>query len=192
MTREEALSAARGKVEEAEFFLSKMRETEAPRRGLPANDHEFGWYLSAFLSAARSAHQVVAAHEGQRKGLTRRGGTAKDDWGWADIAKGEWFEDDRAFYRTMKNLRDLNVHRAEGGADSAIELVSPMELPRRESDFFEAMPQAFHHPLWPTVKVPVRKFTLTIDTKPLPALEVAAKYLELVKAMISHYFEANP
>lgn len=61
MTIVEAVQAARSKLDEGTFFLQKMREiTTSSHHNLAEAEIEFGYYLSAFLSAARSVPQIIS------------------------------------------------------------------------------------------------------------------------------------
>src|SRR5947209_3348540 len=98
--REAVVAAAQRKVEEADFFLAKLREAEAHPH-LDEAERQFGWYLSAFLSAARSVLQVTSRYEGSLKG------SVKDDWAWAEHVKKGWAADELELFRSLKDLRNL-------------------------------------------------------------------------------------
>src|SRR5258707_7841597 len=93
MSRDQVIEAAKGKLEEARFFISKMHETET-RQHLGADERQFGWFLSAFLSAARSAPQVISALEYSLKGKDK-------DWIWINEVRNGWDDSQRELYREM-------------------------------------------------------------------------------------------
>lgn len=80
------------KLREAWFFFGRLQSTES---GPQANE-VFDYYLSAFLSAARSAVYKVRFALGSW--------TLIDDW------KMTRNEHDRAFFDSMTGLRDSEVH----------------------------------------------------------------------------------
>lgn len=180
--RDEGIVAARGKLEEAGFFLSKMREAESHGQ-LDQAEREFGWYLSAFLAAVRSAPQVISRAEGVIRGLEE----GKNSWAWCDEAKKEWPPDDLRFFGEMKDLRNIVVHRGTGGADSTIEFVPAWDLPFRRRGREDGYVIIVGPPGDPPPRFGVMKFTLKIGGQSLPAVACAERYLALTGRMVNQY-----
>jgi hypothetical protein len=182
--QEQAVAAARGKLEEAKFFLTHLRETEAKsHHKLEEAELHFGWYLSAFLAAARSPAYVINAAEGMIKFKKRK----KDDRTWYDATLVAWLTDDRQFHEAVKDIRDLTVHRGIGSADSTTTFVGQSEAPFMS-----------HHPLAGNVfirrapnisapKIGIKQFLIEIDGQRLPAVACAERYLNLAIRLVSQY-----
>jgi hypothetical protein len=176
-------AAAQGKVDEATFFLAKLREAEAHPH-LDEAERQFGWYLSAFLSAARSVLQVISGFEGSLKG------SDKDDWTWAEQAKQDWATDDLELFRSLSDLRNLTVHQGRGGADSTIdtiEFVPEWGPPFRSRNPLGGYVFISQPPGEPPPRLGVKRFALKVGGRSLPALECVWKYLGLVNLMLDHY-----
>jgi hypothetical protein len=184
--RDVAIAAAQGRVDEAAFFLAKLREAEAHPH-LDEAERQFGWYLSAFLSAARSVLQVISGFEGSLKGSDK-----DDDWAWAEQAKKGWATDDLELFRSLRDLRNLTVHQGGGGANSTIEFVPEWELPFRSRNLLGGYVFISQMPGVPPPRLGVKRFALRVGGRSLPALECVSKYLRLVNLMLDHYKGAVP
>ena len=106
--RDRMLADANYKVDEAGFFLIHLRSRE---RSTDLNSStEFHYYFSAFLSAARSALQLLF------DGPT---------WNWVSAELANCTPGERETYKAFTDLRDANVHRdvAAGKATEMIEMV---------------------------------------------------------------------
>jgi hypothetical protein len=172
-------------LDEAAFFLAKPSDAEAHPH-LDEAERQFGYYLSAFLSAARSALQVVSGFEGSSKGKDG------DDWTWAEQAKRGWAADDLELYRALTGLRNLSVHEGKGGADSTVEFVTESELPFRPRGSLDGYVFISQPVGEPPPRFGVKRFVLKIGQTSVPAREGVAKYLGLVRLMLDDYRNAPP
>jgi hypothetical protein len=94
------IELTKDRLEEARFFLSKLRQHRAaqaqPRR--PPPEH-FRYYLSAFVNAARSVPWVLQSEESEKY----------DAW------KGSWeaqrTEAENALLKLTKQMRNTSVHK---------------------------------------------------------------------------------
>src|SRR5262245_30353047 len=114
MNLDEATKASRGKCKEAAFFLAKMREVEGSSHcNLAEAEEHFGYYLSAFLSATRSAPQILAEVVG---------------WPQINTVRGGWPAADQTLEKTLREARNLTVHTGQSSATSAIEYVPQSKI----------------------------------------------------------------
>jgi len=77
---------AQGKIDEAKFFLSKFIESY--------NNKEFKYYLSAFISAARSISMIMEQNAHYKEWFTKRKAT----------------EEESFIVKRAKKLRNINTH----------------------------------------------------------------------------------
>lgn len=183
--KDEFIAAAQGKVDEATFFLAKMREAHVHPH-LDEADHQFGWYFSAFLCAARSAPQVITALEKILKE------SDKHKWAWADRAMNDWGDADKELYNSFTTLRNESIHEGEGGVGSELERVTESEMLSRfgnrlDKNIFITEPLGLDKTPWIYEK---NRLVLKIGNQTLPPRECAEKYLSLVKLMLDHYKSA--
>lgn len=165
MTLDEATRAARGKGNEAAFFLVKMREVEGTSlRNLAEAEEHFGYYLSAFLSATRSAQQILAEVVG---------------WDPIKALRCGWPADEQALERTLSEARNLTVHSGRSSATSTIQYFPQSKIrqePRHPLDGYVIIARP---PGVPEVGIGVKKFTIQIVGRDEPAVETCEKYLRL-------------
>ena len=167
--------AAHYKLDEADFFLSKLQEiTMDPQ--IDASGRQFGWYLSAFLSAARSPLQILANVN------------EKAFWIWVDREIKKLTREEQAIYKTLSKFRNLSVHHeGKAEADSTIKFVPEWELSYRPRSPFQGFVFSPQLPGIPSPKIGIRKFTIKIDGKVKPALECCSKYRQIVGQLVEDY-----
>jgi len=92
-----AIEATKTKLAEAEFFYRKLSSVQ--QRVFSNEPEAFGFYLSAFLSAARSVSLVLQAEQKQKY----------DEWftGWKQSLPG----DDQALLTNFNEQRVATIHR---------------------------------------------------------------------------------
>jgi hypothetical protein len=159
--------AAQGKVDEAAFFLRKLWEVDGQR--LEEDELQFGHYLSAFLTAARSAIMIL------------------NDQKWVNRETKGWSPDEQELYRVMTKTRNLSVHEGKGKAKGTIEFVPEWELPRRSRHAREGYAYITPLPGIPPTRIGVMSFTLRIENQSLSAVKCGREYLELVKRLVASY-----
>jgi hypothetical protein len=165
MTLDEAIRASRGKEKEAAFFLAKMREVQdCSHHNLAEAEEYFDYYLSAFLSATRSAPQILAEVVG---------------WPQINAVRSSWPEAEQTLERTLREARNLTVHSGRSSATSAIEYVPQSKIRQEPRHPFDGYVIISRPPGVPEVGIGVRKFTIQIDGGDEPAVEACEKYLRL-------------
>lgn len=173
--RDEMISAARSKIEESSFFLSKLREVADSSQSSEHIRH-FGYYLSAFLSAARSAVQVLC-----QKGFTSA-------WTWTEPLIQSWSQRERTLHREVIDYRDMSVHVRPVEPGTQVEFMPlPNVLSRSRTRsgmshsgavFLTGLPST------PLPAVGLLRFFLEVDGKDEPAIECCESYLELVTRLV--------
>jgi hypothetical protein len=107
---------AQKKVREASFFRDHMSRAERER----SNPEHFSFYLSAFLSAAKSAIEVVEFELKSGRYLKQ----------WKDTLS----EDDGEFFNDMMGFRDVEVHRDGVPTDVQQRAVSVEDMENMSQD----------------------------------------------------------
>jgi hypothetical protein len=108
------LDSTKNKLREAEFFY---RGLSAAERRIMRNEPElFGYYLSAFLSAARSVADYLLAEEGERYRA------------WWAIRKQSLAENEKELLKFTNQERVNSVHVAGASVEHGHEYVSAHEL----------------------------------------------------------------
>jgi len=169
---DEAIAGAKAKLDEARFFLGEMAKTEQwSHENLSDAERHFKYYLSGFLSAARSGPQILSEAV---------------DWPQINAIMTGWAADDRELERSLSTLRNLVVHRAQDVAGSTKEYVPVSELPRRPAHPYDP-PRSFFHrmPGVPEVRRVVRHFFVEVGGQDRPAVECSRDYLGLMGRLVS-------
>lgn len=165
MTLDKATKAARQKEKEAGFFLAKMREVEATSHSnLAEAEEHFGYYLSAFFSAIRSAPQIFAEVVG---------------WDLINNVRNSWPDDEQNLERTLRKARNLTVHFERSSMTSSIEYVPQSQIAKEPRHPLDGYITITRPPGVPEVKIGKRKFTIRIAGMDVLALEACEKYLQL-------------
>jgi hypothetical protein len=176
MTLAEAVQASQSKSNEAAFFIGKMREVESSsHHDLTVSEVHFGYYLSAFLSAARSVLQILGDDRGENR------------WPAINALISSWTPEEQTLERTLTNARDVTVHRGQGVADSTVEMVPESEIPRAPRHPFDGYVIISRPPGIPEPRIGVRTFTILINGKDEQAVSCCLKYLDLINRIIAHF-----
>jgi hypothetical protein len=174
MTLTGAIEAARSKLEEASFFLGKLRQVEAESaNNLADAEKHFEFYLSAFLSAGRSVPQILKE--------------ATLDWNPINAVKATWPAHQQSLARTLTGTRNLSVHRVERGADSTIEYIPESQVPRPPRHPFDGHVFFTRPPGVPEPRRGVRRFTIQIDGRDEPATNACNTYLGLMARLVDPF-----
>jgi len=169
-----ATELARRKLREASFFLGEMSKREGSSR--LETEEEFGYCLSAFLSAARSVSFVLrkenpVTYEAQR-----------DKW----LTKAQL--DTRAIMDFMRDQRNAALKEGTSAAQQDVEYVYPFQAREWHSGFPSpviVMPWAFEA----EATVGVARYVLHIDDGQRPAVEACRDYLDALR-LLADCFEA--
>jgi len=169
------------KTREASFFLQHMRGQER----LAFGDRErFDFYLSAFLSAARS---VLLRLEEPRGPFGWLFGTWRTRVWNRSLGRAER----RAANRLIEFFRvDRNLEVHESGSTRAVKSV---ETP--VSDFYSddsGTLQTFRPPGAPPSSVVLPHFTFTIDGAERGIVEASTKYVSLLERMVAKFKADHP
>lgn len=156
------------KLREAAFFLGKLAE----RSGLAFGDREeFDFYLSAFLSAARSLDYRLR-HEQNPSYATFR--AAFDN---------ALSTDDQALLKFMVDDRNLEVHESGSSRVQANErLVIGSSYRDASGTVTVAAP-----PGAPPAELVRPTFSFPMNGKPVPVVESCAGYLQILKRLVTDY-----
>ena len=166
------IPATQKKLREARFFLERLRQRD--RVSLPAVD-EFEFYLSAFLSAARSVTFALHAEEKEKYVA------------WQPTWPTILGPDDLALLVGMKQAR--NVAQKRGGVPVQVdwEFVPLTEAKRDEQG------RPFYGFQWfgpvtaglPKVGQPVHRFNL--GKGEIEATSTCARYLDILERLVSDF-----
>ncbi|MGO9606389.1 MAG: hypothetical protein ACLQAT_23865 [Candidatus Binataceae bacterium] len=187
------LSQTPRKLREARFFFEKLRATAKPKAfnihhpshlalnltvnagkdaKLRVNTEEFGFYLSAFLSAARSVTFVLQNED--RKTYDEFFPT------WLDALDPE----DRELLDKMNDQRVHEVHRL-GATVTLEEKVIPIYDVHETSSGRVAVSTSARRTPRSTITVPA--WRLTISGRPSELVDICSRYLELLKDLIEKF-----
>jgi hypothetical protein len=158
------------KLREAKFFLSHMKNSARSTR----LDHEqFEYYLSAFLSAARSATSFF-----EKK-------NQPDIKTWWRQWKKDRSEDDRGLLNQMTKQRDNEVH--EKGADVAHQLEDvPLSKIETPSALHAAYAPSFGEP-WGESQISLKVYYFTVAGKPVKVIETCERYVCLLERVVKEF-----
>jgi hypothetical protein len=164
------------KIREAEFFYALLLEEEQTINDSP---DRFGWYLSAFLSAARSVLQYVHKEAvGERVSIphtpcsstTLRGGKPGGQV-WYDTAVSK-----SHVLQYFKEKRDVNIHK------QPINAIREFELLIDDSIWMGAAPPIPGHVSWPVKVTDKYKFDDWPGTEAI--LTLCIKYVRELRALV--------
>jgi hypothetical protein len=156
-TPKKHISLVHQKLGEADFFLGKMTKQESPR----GDSERFGYYLSAFFSAAMSARDHAIK-------------------GWGAQWKANLCEQERRLYEFMGKGRVAEVHNS--GTARAVE---QEEIDRTRDMIGTGGQFSFSKDEY------VREYTSTywfrIDGKDCKVTQVCGDYLALLRRMVADF-----
>jgi hypothetical protein len=159
------------KLREAQFFLGHMRMESAPSTQ-PDREH-FEFYLSAFLSAARS----VTGFFEKKNQLKRKA------W-WSQWKAGIPVAD-RQLLNQMIKQRDNEVH--EKGADVLHHMEDvPLSKIETPSGLHAAYIASFGEP-WGEVQVGVKVYYFTLGGKEVNVIETCQRYVGLLERTVEEF-----
>ena len=157
----------RKKLQEATFFLGKLAE----RSRLAFGDREeFDFYLSAFLSAARSLDYRLR-HEQDPKYSNFRAA-----WNTALST------DEQALVKFMVDDRNLEIHESGSSRVQAEERVAIGSSYRDASGTVTVAA-----PVGVPTELVKPTFSFLMNGKPVPVAESCASYLEMLKQLVADY-----
>jgi hypothetical protein len=164
------------KLDEALFFFKHLYKGAM---GPPSNAPEFGYYLSAFLSAARSVTFVLQAEEKQHYDT------------WYPSWEARLVEDDRKLWKFMNDQRVAEVHQDGADVDRAMELRTVPQIFGMQGRALVGSPIIFAPPLSPPVLqvVPIHRFRLgksAVDVR-----DACGMYLDLLTALVREFIAAH-
>ena len=172
-----SIEATRFKLSEAQFFFAKL--AEVGNRVVRQYPEEFQYYLSAFLSAARSVGYALQAEEKAKY----------DAWypGWEATLSVE----EVALLRSFNKERVATVHKT--GANVAHQTV---RIPGHEY-LAAAADEGAHIEISGPVGVPLPEFSKVVRTFTFGGVEsevvqTAARYLQLVARSVSDFTSHYP
>ena len=177
------------KLDEALFFFRHLYKTAGSP---PSNGPEFGYYLSAFLSAARSVTFVLQAEEKQHY----------DSWypSW----EAHLVEDDRKLWKFKNGQRVREVHRDGADVDRAMELRTVQQIFGMQGQAlmrsaietaprgpFETPHVIFAPPQSPPLLevVPIHRFR--IGKRGVDVRDACGMYLDLLTALVREFIAAH-
>ena len=158
------------KLREAKFFLGHMMQSARSTR----LDHEhFEFYLSAFLSAARS---VTGFFEKKTQPKIKA---------WWSQWRANRSEDDRQLLNEMRIQRNNEVH--EEGADIAHRL-EDVALSKIEtaSGLHAAYAPSFGEP-WGEPQISLKVYYFTLGGKPVNVIETCQRYVILLERAVAEF-----
>jgi len=161
------------KLREAKFFLGHMR-MESARSTQPDREH-FEFYLSAFLSAARSV-----------TGFFEKKNQPKIKAWWSQWKKDkDRSDDDRQLLNEMRTQRNNEVH--EEGADVAHRL-EDVALSKIEtaSGLHAAYAPSFGEP-WGEPQISLKVYYFTLGGKPVNVIETCQRYVILLERAVAEF-----
>jgi hypothetical protein len=166
------------KLREARFFHGHLvHENRRPVRNEP---EAFGFYLSAFLSAARSVTFALQKEEKSKY----------DNWFWPTWMATLKPEEAKIFDH-MKDQRNAEVKETGANRVLSTEYVPIHELPQER----HSHPAYGFHDFSPPgaeparVGIPVSHFT--IDGNPAEVVEVCTKHLRLLERLVQDFIGAH-
>jgi hypothetical protein len=163
------------KIREARFFLGKMDEHER----LAFNDKEpFDFYLSAFLSAARTVdyrlrHEQAAIYPAWRTAWDAKLGPAE-----------------QCIIKFMVNDRNVEVH--ESGSSRTVKMEN-RELAAGTHKLASGTMEVFGPPwIKPLAWIPTPTYDFTVAGTERKATEACPEYLGLIERMVAEFKADHP
>jgi len=167
------IDSTRNKLKEAAFFYNALAAHE--RRIMQPEPEVFGYYLSAFLSAARSVADYLLAEEGERYRA------------WFATRKALLTEDEQELLRFTNEERTNSVHVAGPRVDHSQEFVSGHELALEmgaAGGHFEVWSAPLGIPI-PQVARPTAKFSARDEEASVS--DTCRRYLQLLSSLVDEY-----
>jgi len=159
------------KLREAKFFLGHMR-MESARSTQPDREH-FEFYLSAFLSAARSVTDFFEK---------------RNQKAWWSQWRANRSPDDLQLLNQMTKQRDNEVH--EEGADVAHRIEDvPLSKIETPSALHAADAPSFGEP-WGEVQVGLKVYYFTLGGKTVNVIETCRRYVGLLECAVAEFSKA--
>ncbi len=152
------------KLREAWFFLGHLRSTESG----PRTEEKFDYYLSALLSAARSAVYKVRFALGSRDLI--------DAW------KATRSYDDQALFDSMTGLRDSEVHN-EGAAITREQEAVPV---RPAFDEQTAVRLAAFIGMLSETKVYIDRHYIDLENERMEAVPACERFVALLQDLLCY------
>lgn len=161
------------KLREARFFLGQMEQLGRSTASTRLDHDHFEFYLSAFLSAARS---ITDYFERDRKYRV-----------WYRDWKMSQPEEDRQLINQMTNQRDLEVH--EEGANIAHELEDVPLSKIDMSGLHAAYAHSFGEP-WGEPQVSQKVYYFVLEGRNVNAIETCNRYADLLIQAVDEFTTA--
>lgn len=158
---------ARSKLDDAEFFLGRMRSLDRSPNTETARESQR--YFSAFLLLARAPLQILSP---------------SGDWAWVNEEVAKRDDDIRAIYKQFTDLRNVTIHVGKAEADVAIEWVTGEELPQRYRSRTTPRVYMTRLPEQTAPKIGIAVYSLRVGDDRRNALECCATYLGLVRILV--------
>ena len=169
------LEVTNEKLKEAAFFVAQL--TRASDGMIGEEVAAFPYYLSAFLSAARSVTFVLQAEEKEKY----------DKW-FPHWLKGQT-QEDRDLLEFMKGQRNQVLKQGRSDIVYSLQLVPIVKASaaeRRQSLAF----QWFGPPGTPTPAIPRRVRHFDLNGTPSEVLQACVQYLRLLETLVSEFLKA--
>jgi hypothetical protein len=167
------------KLQEAKFFLARLKSVDEQ---MFANEPEsFEFYLSAFLSAARSVTFVLQREEKDKY----------DAWfpGWS----GRLSEEERAIMTFFKDERNASQKEGSSKATATWDFIPVTKI---KSDY-----KSGRHPIYgwewfgppgtPVPEVGVRKYSFETEGEPRKVTEECQRYLDILERLVTDFIRAQ-
>lgn len=171
---------AQKKLRESQFFFQHLLDEQ--RKAPHLRFEEFGFYLSAFLSASRAVLEQFHGNKQPQK--------HKDWWKkWKQNLSAQ----DRVFLNFMIKQRDLEVHEARSTTMPSVELKPAHELPLSSQSH-----PAYYAPSWsgppeiPPPKVGVMAHHFQQGGTVVEVRDTCRRYLDLLKKAVADFDSGNP
>ena len=170
------IEATKDRLEEAHFFLGKLRREKQRQEQLARNDpKEFRYYVHAFLSAARNVRWTLQWEE-----------TVKYE-AWTDTWAAKDSDSDRELLKLVNDQRVAVTHR--GGAETT---AIAERVTIRES----AHPVTGHHFFRPPGMDPPSTILdvhyFEFEGKSEEVIATCQRYVEYLERMVQDFMKAHP
>ena len=164
------LPETRRKLDEARFFWARL-DAEA-KKAIRPEPEAFGYFLSAFLSAARSVSFVAQKEDAARYARVGR------PW-WDNLAEAE-----RRLCDFMNDHRVAEVHRLGAPVSVTLRGVPAESVPGVQTfgTFLSREPAL----------IIVTESYFEHGTERIPVVEAGKRYLDVLSAFVGHMEEAHP
>jgi len=166
-TKVQAMNQIDRKLREAAFFLGKLAERSRLAFG---EREEFDFYLSAFLSAARSLDYRLRHEEDPTYS------TFRAEWNTGLST------DKQALVKFMVDDRNLEVHESGSSRVQAEERIAIGSSYRDASGTVTVAA-----PVGVPTELVKPTFAFLMNGKPVPVVESCASYLEILKQLVADY-----